>query len=295
MMRRFVKMQGLGNDFVVFDATEQAFSLTTAALQRIADRRLGVGCDQILVVEPGTDDGIDFRYRIFNADGSEVGQCGNGARCLARFLRDEKLTDKRRVTVRTLTHDMVLETLNDGRVRVDMGVPVLEPRDIPFRPPAPGHEGNRFELDVPGWGEVEIVAVGMGNPHAVLAVEDVDQAPVTELGPLLERYPAFPERVNVGFAQVLDSTRIRLRVFERGVGETMACGSGACAAAVAGRLAYGMAASVDVALRGGHLAIDWAGPGHKLWMTGPAERVFEGKLDFTGSGTGSVNRPESKG
>jgi len=294
-MRRFVKMQGLGNDFVVFDATEQPFSPTTGALQRIADRRLGVGCDQILVVEPAPDEGIDFGYRIFNADGSEVGQCGNGARCLARFLRDEGLTDKRRVTVRTLTHDMVLEILDDGRVRVDMGVPVLEPRGIPFQPPVHGQEGNRFELDVPGWGEVEIIAVGLGNPHAVLAVSDVEEAPVTELGPLLERHPAFPERVNVGFVQVLDSTSLRLRVFERGVGETLACGSGACAAAVAGRLAYGMEESVDVALRGGHLAIDWEGPGRELWMTGPAERVFEGRLEITVSGTRPVNRPESKG
>ncbi len=280
MRRNFVKMQGLGNDFVVFDATTQPFDPDTAALRRIADRRLGVGCDQILLATPALTEEIDFGYRIFNADGGEVDQCGNGARCLARLLIDQSLTYKRRITVATRSRYMVLEALPDGRVRVDMGVPALTPAVIPFTPPGAASQGNRYALRVQGWGEVEITAVGMGNPHAVLRVPDADAAPVAELGPVLERHPAFPARANVGFMQVLDSTHIRLRVFERGAGETQACGSGACAAVVAGRLAGELEAPVAVALTGGHLAIEWPGAGETLWMTGPAQRVFAGELEI---------------
>jgi diaminopimelate epimerase len=276
MLLKFTKMHGLGNDFVVVDGVRQRVSLTGDQVRFLADRRRGVGCDQLLLVEPSRGTNADFRYRIFNADGGEVEQCGNGARCFARFVLDEGLTDKRRIAVETAGGPMELVLLDDGQVRVNMGLPRLEPADIPFD--APERAAN-YALDVAGQ-HIEIGAASMGNPHAVLKVDDIDLAPVAVLGPLIERHLRFPKRVNVGFMQVVARDRIRLRVFERGAGETAACGSGACAAAVIGQVQGLLDAEVRVSLPGGDLVISWAGAGEPLYMTGPATRVFEGQIDL---------------
>jgi diaminopimelate epimerase len=272
----FTKMHGLGNDFVVIDAIRQQVSLTTEEVRFLAHRRFGIGCDQVLLVEAPQSGQADFRYRIFNADGGEVEQCGNGARCFARFVLDEGLTDKTEIRVETASGIIVLQVQKDDQITVDMGIPVLEPLDIPFQAK---QKAIAYDLDVQGQ-HLEIAAISMGNPHAVLQVENVHTAPVNELGTLIEAHPRFPNRVNVGFMEIVDSSLIRLRVFERGAGETMACGTGACAAVVAGRLQGMLDETVRVELPGGQLVISWAGPGQSVMMTGPATHVFRGTIEL---------------
>ncbi len=271
MSFRFTKMQGLGNDFVVIDAVHQDVALDPASVRRIADRRLGVGCDQVLVVEPARGD-ADFRYRIFNADGGEVEQCGNGARCFVVFVRDHGLTDKRSIRVETAGGVIVPCIGDDGLVTVDMAVPRFRAEDVPFT----GGTGASVEaLDVDAV-QVQVSVLSMGNPHAVQVVADVDAAPVIEQGPRIEHHPRFPQRVNVGYMQVVDRATIRLRVWERGAGETPACGTGACAAVVAGMRRGLLDAPVRVIVSGGELRIDWQGEGAPVRMTGPAVTVYEG-------------------
>jgi diaminopimelate epimerase len=275
MKLRFTKMHGLGNDFVVFDAIRQRVELSPAQIRRLADRHFGIGCDQVLLVEPPTRREADFRYRIFNADGGEVAQCGNGARCFVRFVHEQGLTSQREIRVETAAGIIVPRLEDDGQVTVDMGVPRFEPRDIPFDAPA---RALLYDLDVQGT-HLVISALSMGNPHAVTLVEDVHRAPVAELGPLIEYHPRFPERVNAGFMQVLARHHILLRVYERGSGETLACGTGACAAAVAGILRGLLDTPVRVTTRGGDLSIDWAGEDAPVYMTGPAVTVFQGEIE----------------
>jgi len=276
MKLRFTKMHGLGNDFVVIDATRAPIDLTPARVRAIADRHFGVGCDQLLVVEPATQPGVDFRYRIFNADGGEVEQCGNGARCFARFVHDKGLTAKDEIRVETCAGVIAPRLRGDGLVTVDMGVPELAPAKIPF---VSESDAVVQPLQV-GDATLAITAVSMGNPHAVQVVADVDAAPVGEQGALIERHERFPARVNAGFLQVVDSHHVRLRVFERGAGETLACGTGACAAVVAGILRGLVASPVRVETRGGELEIAWAGLGAPVLMTGPAVTVFDGEMDL---------------
>ena len=273
---RFTKMHGLGNDFVVFDGVRQAIALTPEVCRRIADRHFGVGCDQILLVEAATRPDVDFRYRIFNADGGEVEQCGSGARCFVRFVRDKGLTDKTAIRVETAAGIIEPRLLADGQVAVDMGAPRFAPADIPFAADA---EALTYALKV-GQHVIEIAALSMGNPHAVLRVNDLDSAPVDILGAAIEAHARFPQRVNAGFMQVLTPHDIRLRVFERGAGETLACGTGACAAVVAGIRQDWLASPVSVHTRGGDLSIAWAGKGQPVIMTGPAETVFEGEIEL---------------
>jgi diaminopimelate epimerase len=269
----FTKMQGLGNDFVVVDATTRPFDLSPAQIRMLADRRFGVGCDQVLVVEAPSSAEVDFRYRIFNADGGEVEQCGNGARCFVVFVRARGLTDRREIRVETRSGVIVPRLEDDGQVTVEMGVPRFAPETVPFV----GGTGAPVErLDVDGT-VLEVSVLSMGNPHAVQIVADVDAAPVATQGPRIEGHPRFPSRVNAGYMQVLDRDNIRLRVWERGAGETLACGTGACAAVVAGRRVGRLDARVTVATRGGALAIRWDGEGRPVWMTGPAAIVFEGR------------------
>lgn len=275
MKLRFAKMHGLGNDFVVIDGINQTVTLDPARIRRLADRHFGIGCDQILLVETSNRPDADFRYRIFNADGGEVEQCGNGARCFARFVRDQGLTDQDDLRVVTAGGLLRLQIQADGRVAVDMGQPKLEPAEIPF---FATERAQHYPIAADGV-EVEIGAVSMGNPHAVLRVDDVNRAPVSHLGPLLERHGRFPQRTNVGFMQIISPDRIRLRVFERGVGETLACGSGACAAVVVGRLWGLLWPNVQVELQGGELTVHWAGENESVIMTGPAENVFEGWIE----------------
>jgi diaminopimelate epimerase len=272
---RFTKMQGLGNDFVVLDGVRQRLRVDAGLVRRLADRRFGVGCDQVLVVEPPEGAAADFRYRIFNADGGEVEQCGNGARCFARFVRDQGLTDKDVIAVETRAGLIRPRLLADGRVEVDMGAPRFEPAAVPFEAHA---REPRYRLEVPGQGVVELGVVSMGNPHAVVPVSDVSRAPVAALGPLLEAHPRFPSRVNVGFLEVRDARHARLRVYERGVGETLACGTGACAAACVAREWGQLAEEVEIELPGGTLGIRWEGGDAPVWMTGPAVTVFEGRI-----------------
>ncbi|MGM0593610.1 MAG: diaminopimelate epimerase [Pseudomonadota bacterium] len=274
MPLKFTKMHGLGNDFVVFDAINQSVQLSADQVRHIADRRFGVGCDQVLLVESPTRAGVDFRYRIFNADGSEVQQCGNGARCFARFVREKGLSDKESIVVETASGVITLTIEPDGQVRVNMGRPNFAPESLPFVAEA----GQlRYGLAVSDE-TVTIGAVSMGNPHAVLQVADIERAPVQRLGPQLEAHPRFPERVNVGFMQVVDRSHIRLRVYERGAAETLACGTGACAAVAVGRHWGELDDEVQVSLPGGELTIRWAGEGEELWMIGPATTVFEGTI-----------------
>ena len=274
MLLKFTKMHGLGNDFVVIDAVTQNVRLTASMVRRLADRKTGIGCDQVLVIEPPSDPDIDFNYRIFNAGGEEVEQCGNGARCLARFVHDRQLTGKNSIRVKTSNRVMTLELINKNQVAVDMGIPELNPAAIPFEASEPA---LLYDIEVNTQAE-SIFAVSMGNPHAVLTVQDLATAPVAELGAALESHPRFPNRVNVGFIQVIDRTEIKLRVFERGVGETEACGSGACAAAVAAIQQQLVDSPVTVHLTRGSLKIDWKGTGHPLIMSGPAKTVFHGRI-----------------
>jgi len=274
MLLKFSKMHGLGNDFVVFDFISQRGYLTPEQVRFLADRRFGIGCDQVLIVEAPEQPDVDFRYRIFNADGSEVEQCGNGARCFARFVREQRLTNKRHIRVQTLSGIIELRVLPDERIQVNMGAPIFEPAQIPFEAIA---EASAYSLEVNGQ-TVEISAVSMGNPHAVLRVDNMDATPVTTLGAAIEQHPRFPRRVNVGFMQVSDQHRIRLRVFERGSGETLACGTGACAAAVVGIRRGWLQSPVQVSLPGGELTIEWAGDRQPVLMTGPATTVFRGQV-----------------
>ncbi|MCU0971760.1 MAG: diaminopimelate epimerase [Gammaproteobacteria bacterium] len=276
MLLRFTKMHGLGNDFVVFDGVSQRVELDAERVRHIADRHFGIGCDQVLVVEPARLPHTQFHYRIFNADGGEVEQCGNGARCFARFVREKWLTDRDVIDVGTARGRITLHFEPGGDVRVDMGRPRLEPEEIPFDAPI---RAPTYAVDV-GEESVEISAVSMGNPHAVLLVDDVAAAPVARLGPLLERHPRFPDRVNVGFMAVHAPDRIDLRVYERGSGETLACGTGACAAVVAGRLRGLLDPRVIVRLPGGELTVAWEGEGEPVWMIGPAVTVFEGGIEL---------------
>ena len=276
MKLEFSKMHGLGNDFVVIDAISQSVDLGTGQVRALADRHTGIGCDQLLLVERAQGPDADFRYRIFNSDGGEVGQCGNGARCFMRFVHDRGLTEKTDVVVETQSGQMGLTLEDDGQVTVDMGEPRLRPADIPF---VAHGRAQTYRLQVNDR-ELEIAALSMGNPHAVLQVDDINQAPVEHLGPAIENHPDFPERVNASFMQIIDPEHIRLRVHERGAGETLACGSGACAAVVAGRLWDQLAPRVNVALTGGNLVVKWAGEGSPVYLTGPATQVFLGEIDL---------------
>jgi diaminopimelate epimerase len=285
MKLKFTKMQGAGNDFVVVDGVSRAIEITPERARRIADRHFGVGCDQVLLVEKPRRKGADFRYRIWNADGGEVEQCGNGARCFVRFVHDKGLTNKSEIRVETLSGVIVPRLEADGQVTVDMGAPQFDPERIPFdaRGLQPMLGGKRWPLELCGR-EAAVAVLSMGNPHAVQTVLDVDSAPVTIEGPLIERHPRFPQRVNAGYMQVVMRAHIRLRVWERGAGETLACGTGACAAVVAGIREGLLEDSVRVDTRGGRLTIRWAGgendPTCTVWMTGPAVSVFEGETEI---------------
>ncbi|MBI5450262.1 MAG: diaminopimelate epimerase [Gammaproteobacteria bacterium] len=276
MRLRFTKMHGLGNDFVVIDGIHQSVALTAEQIRFIAHRHFGIGCDQVLVVERPRDPRADFLYRIYNSDGSEVSQCGNGARCFARFVHDQGLTGKDDIVVETHAGLIRPQLQSGGLVTVDLGVPQLEPAQIPIDTP---RRQPTYTLQLDG-ATVSFSAVSLGNPHAVLRVGDVTRAPVATLGPQLESHPFFPQRVNVGFMEVVDRQHIRLRVFERGSGETMACGSGACAAVVAGRLQGVLDRRVAVELSGGSLFIDWQGEGEPVLMTGPATTVYNGEIEL---------------
>ncbi len=284
MRVRFTKMQGAGNDFVVLDATRAPLALTPEHYRRLGDRRFGVGADQILVVERSATPGIDFRYRIFNGgSGDEVEQCGNGARCFVRYVRERGLTARDTIRVETMNTQLELRLQADGRVTVDMGAPEFEPAKVPFDPQGlVPREQNGFALwplDVAG-ARVELGVLSMGNPHAVQVVADVDAAPVETQGPLIEADAHFPRKVNAGFMQVVSRTQVRLRVYERGAGETLACGTGACAAVVSGIRRGLLDARVDVDARGGRLTIEWAGGDAHVLMTGPAQTVFEGEIEL---------------
>jgi diaminopimelate epimerase len=274
MLLRFTKMHGLGNDFMVLDLISQHAHIQPKHAKQWGDRHTGVGFDQLLLVEPPSNPDVDFRYRIFNADGSEVEQCGNGARCFARFVVDKRLTAKKQFRVETKGGIIELELRADGQISVNMGPPRLEPAQIPFIAEA---AALSYQLELDGVSHA-LAAVSMGNPHAVLRVEDAELAPVHALGAKLEHHPRFPQRVNVGFLQVVDRHYAKLRVWERGAGETQACGTGACAAAVAAIGQGWMASPVQIELPGGRLSIEWAGPGQPVMMTGPAARVYEGQV-----------------
>jgi diaminopimelate epimerase len=275
MKLKFTKMQGLGNDFVVIDGVNQSPFLGPEQLQLLADRHFGIGCDQILLVETAQGD-ADFRYRIFNADGGEVEQCGNGARCFVRYVHDRGMTTKNEIRVETLSGLIVPRLEANGAVTVNMGAPKFEPREIPF---IAGKRALTYPLDI-DHRQVEISAVSMGNPHAVQLVADVDHAPVLTEGMLIERHPRFPQRVNAGYMQVVDRGHIRLRVYERGAGETLACGTGACAAVVTGINLGLLKSMVTVSFRGGDLTVRWEGGTEPVWMTGPAVAVFDGEIDL---------------
>jgi len=287
MKLKFTKMHGAGNDFVVIDAINQHLDFGPEQWRRLADRRFGVGADQILVVERPAAADSDFRYRIFNNDGGEVEQCGNGSRAFVRFVSDKGLTDKRSIRVETMAGIITPRLEDDGSITVDMGAPVLEPDRVPFD--ASGLDGvaegrdTLWPLTVSDRGQdktVRVSVVSMGNPHAVQVVADVETAPVLETGPQIEHHPRFPRRVNVGYLQVLDRGQVKLRVYERGAGETLACGTGACAAVVAGIRRGLLDSPVQVQARGGKLTIRWAGEGEPVYMSGPAETVFEGEIEI---------------
>lgn len=271
---KFTKMQGAGNDFIVIDGIHQSIQLSAAQIKTLAHRQFGIGFDQLLLVE--SSDIADFKYRIFNADGSEVAQCGNGARCFVRFVVDQQLTDKHEIRVETASGIITPKLENNGLVTVNMGAPRFAPQQIPFVADAPA---NTYMLDVNGQ-QIEISAISMGNPHAVQIVGDVETAPVLTLGAQIETHPRFPERVNAGFMQIMDVQHIKLRVFERGSGETLACGTGACAAAVAGIQRGLLQSPVRVSARGGELHIAWQGGDTPVMMTGPAVTVFTGEIDL---------------
>lgn len=275
MRLKFTKMHGLGNDFVVLDATRAALALSAAQLRFIADRHFGVGCDQILQVEPPRSADTDFYYRIFNADGGEVEQCGNGARCFVRYVHDRGLTGKTQIRVGTAAGVIEPRLETDGQVTVNMGAPIFDPPKIPF---LADHQALIYDLEITK-NVIKINSLSMGNPHAVQVVADIEQAPVATQGPLIESHPRFPQRVNAGYMQVMNRAHIRLRVYERGAGETLACGTGACAAVVAGIQRGLLDASVRVSTHGGDLGISWAGGSEPVMMTGPAVTVFDGEIE----------------
>jgi diaminopimelate epimerase len=282
MLLRFTKMHGLGNDFVLLDLVTQDFQLREEQVSLLADRRTGIGFDQLLIAQPPEDPTMDFRYRIFNADGSEAEQCGNGARCFVQFVRDRGLTTKSKLVLETVNGSIACQIERDGNISVNMGPPILQPAKIPFIANRPGIV---YDFEIPSMvgsdkDKICLSVVSMGNPHAVITVDDIDTAPVAYLGPLIEKDPRFPARVNVGFMQVISRNKIKLRVFERGVGETRACGTGACAAVVAGRLQGILDSQVEVSLAGGDLEIAWNGDQQPVFMTGPASRVYEGRLQI---------------
>ncbi len=274
MRLRFTKMHGIGNDFVMIDAVTQKINITADKARKIADRHFGIGCDQVLVVESPRTEHTDFRYRIFNCDGSEVENCGNGARCFALFVRQRGLTAKRIITVQTASEDMTLHVLDDDQVRVDMGNPILSPAEIPFHS---DHQQATYTLNTTDK-EFEISAISMGNPHCVTVVDDVDNFAVEHYGPIIEKHVDFPKKVNAGFLEILSSTEAKLRVFERGVGETLACGTGACAAMVAANLRGLLEKNAHIHLPGGTLSLSWEGVGKPVMMTGPATTVFHGQI-----------------
>src|SRR4051812_5233564 len=276
---RFTKMHGQGNDFVVLDGVREPVTLSAEQVRRLADRHLGVGFDQLLLVEKPASPANDFRYRIFNADGGEVEQCGNGARCFARFVLDQGLTVKREIRVETAGGVIVPRVEDSGQVTVDMGAPRFDPREVPF---LASEARATYALEVAGT-RIEVSVLSMGNPHAVQLVADIGRAPVTTQGPAIENHPSFPNRVNAGYMEVVSRSHIRLRVWERGAGETLACGTGACAAVVAGIRLGRLDAKVDVETRGGVLTIEWAGGASPVMMTGPAMTVFEGEIEVPDS------------
>ncbi len=281
MRLRFTKMHGAGNDFVVLDGTREPVSLSVEQARRLADRRFGVGADQILVVEKTATPGVDFRYRIYNSSGDEVEHCGNGARCFVRYVHDKGLSTKRAVRVETVNNLLELRLQDDGRVTVDMNRPIFEPARVPFDVAGlQPHRVHGFELWPLAELGVEVAVLSMGNPHAVQRVEDVRTAPVTEIGPRIENHPRFARKVNAGFLQVLSSSEVNLRVWERGAGETLACGTGACAAVVAGIRLGWLARKVEVHTRGGDLLIEWPHDEASVLMTGPAATVFEGEIEL---------------
>ncbi|MFT6042764.1 MAG: diaminopimelate epimerase [Porticoccaceae bacterium] len=274
MLMKFTKMHGLGNDFVVIDAVTQNVHVTGAMARRLSDRHLGIGCDQVLIVEPPSDKTLDFDYKIFNNDGGEAEQCGNGARCLARFIRDRRLSGKETVRVKTMNRVILLTITKDKSISVDMGIPGLEPSDVPFIETT---RSNAYAININSQ-QFDIAAISMGNPHAVIFVDNLDSAPVSVIGQELQSHSQFPKQVNVGFAQVINRQHLKLRVYERGVGETQACGTGACAAGVAA-IQQGLVDSpVRVELTGGELHINWPGEGQPLIMTGPAVTTYEGRI-----------------
>lgn len=278
MKLAFTKMHGAGNDFVVIDGVTQAVNLNTNQLRRLADRHRGIGCDQILMVTPPDSPDADFRYHVFNADGSRAGQCGNGARCVGRFLREKRLTRQREILLQTNDDSLALSLTEDGRVFAGLGAPRFAPAEVPFQA---DETQDQYTLDVQGQ-SLSIGALSMGNPHAILMVDDCDAAPVSMLGPLLEAHTRFPERVNVGFMQVQSRSEVKLRVFERGVGETDACGSGACAAAVHGMKLGLLDEEVLVSLPGGKLSVSWPSMGDRVWLGGPTATVFNGTVTLKG-------------
>ena len=270
----FTKMHGLGNDFAVINALQQSFNLTSEQIKQLGDRHFGIGFDQMLVIEPPGSNGVDISYRIFNNDGGEVAQCGNGARCVAAYLYERGIVCKEEITARTLEGRLKLYRQPDGQVRVNMGIPRLQPADIPFKAE---QRAPVYSVLLDGK-TITLSAVSMGNPHAIIEVSDVQSAPVTDMGPKLQQSVFFPDSVNVGFMQIMGPHRIRLRVYERGSGETLACGSGACAAVVAGRILNKLDQEVKVTLPGGDLLVSWAGEGEPVWMTGPAVFVYDGRI-----------------
>ena len=274
MLIKFTKMHGLGNDFVVIDAVRQHINLTTEAIKKLADRNLGIGCDQVLLIEPPSDKNIDFNYRIFNCDGSEVEQCGNGARCMGRYIADQQLSGKKTVLLQTKNRVMEVTTKTKNLVTANMGEPIFSPEAIPF---VAEKQETLYSIQIDAQ-TYEISALSVGNPHAVIQVDDINQVAVNEIGPLIQADRHFPESVNVGFMQILDRQNIKLRVYERGVGETQACGSGACAAAVAAIQQNLVDTSVKLELLGGSLNVEWQGDNQPILMTGPAETVFHGKI-----------------
>jgi len=270
----FTKMHGLGNDFVVLNGLEREISLSPEQVRRFADRHFGIGCDQVLLIQRSGNPGMDIRYRIFNSAGEEVEHCGNGIRCVGDYLHRRGIIRGNVIRAETVNGSAIIHLEDDGRIRVNMGQPRLAPADIPIKAAT---QRMQYELELPT-GSTPVMAVSIGNPHAVLIVPDLDQAPVATLAPQIQANGFFPQGVNVGFMQVLDRQHVRLRVYERGVGETLACGTGACAAMVCGNLAGLLANEVDIGLKGGHLTVAWGGEGEAVWMTGPAATVYEGKI-----------------
>jgi len=277
MRIQFTKMHGLGNDFVVIDAVSQHVNLRASQIQKLANRHTGVGFDQLLLIEPPSRPDADFDYRIFNSDGGEVEHCGNGARCFAKFVTDRELTSKPVITVNTARGLIELKLTDLGLVRVNMGQPVLDPNALPYVGPPELDASQTVALDIP-FDQKQFGLISMGNPHAVCIVDSVDSIAVEDIGRAVQMLPQFPDSVNVGFVEIVSRTEIRLRVYERGAGETLACGTGACAAVAYARLLEQLDSQVSVATRGGNLQIEWQGIGHDLMMTGPAESVFEGEF-----------------